>query len=438
MKKFKAIFDTFRMVKDQWKNTVTGVGGSKDPTRQLTYGQGAKLTEAEADNLFRFNWIAKRAVTKVPEIALAKGYTIEGVEEDLAEKITDRLKTFKINSVLKRALIESRVSGSSYIMIGALDGNLVEEPVNKKMISRLAYFHVFSRGEVTPFSYNNDPESPDYGLTAQYFVTPYHGGNSFVVHASRMIKIDSTFMTNYGNTKENFQADSVLDAANESMKRIGISLQTAVYLIQDFVSKVLKIKNFDEQMQDAETIAGLKERIQLQQETNAVWSINIIDSEEEYQKIGTPVTGIPDIIKILVKEVSAAVKIPESVLFGESLGQLSGAEASIDNFYDEIQNFQENDLKDIILELVEFICLDRTFLNNALKLDIKFNPLRNMTLKEQLENEKSRAESFKIYLDSGVISVEEIRKSIKKNNLNLTLDDDDYTAISSPPEIENE
>jgi phage-related protein (TIGR01555 family) len=264
-----------------------------------------------------------------------------------------------------------------------------------------------------------------------------------IVHRSRILEVAGTFSTNRTLVKNNYQPDSVLDAAYEALQRFGITMQTASYIIQDFVTKVMKIKDFDQQFGDEETASDLQSRVEFMQTSNAAWSTVMIDSEEEFQKISTTIAGVPETVKLMIKEIAGASEIPESVLFGESLGQLSGATASINNFYDNVGKYQEQTIKPMLEKLVDYMFLDRSFRGEIPDYDITFNPLKELTKKEIYEAENTRADALVKYYNIGVLTEQEIADSVfqKDNELGVEIDATSRRELALPPvigETENE
>jgi phage-related protein (TIGR01555 family) len=271
---------------DAWKSSESGMGGSSDPIHRTSFSANGRLTTEACEMLFRKNWIANRIVAKVPEIALSKGYTFSGFKKDELKEISNRMYDLRIDDIVMRALITARLSGIAYIFIGALDGNNVEEELNEKLIAQIPFFEVYDRDECQPATFRTTTiDSGAYGRPEYYYVTPASGKSMRIVHRSRIIEVAGTFSTNRTLVKNNYQPDSVLDAAYEALQRFGITMQTASYIIQDFVTKVMKIKDFDQQFGDEETASDLQSRVEFMQTSNAAWSTVMIDSEEEFQKI---------------------------------------------------------------------------------------------------------------------------------------------------------
>ena len=74
--------------------------------------------------------------------------------------------------------------------------------------------------------------------------------------------------------------------------------------------------------------------------------IVLIGDEEEFDKIGTPMTGYAEMFDKFIDTVSGATGIPKTRLFGQQLGTLAGATETTRDYYDFLKSYQKKKIKD--------------------------------------------------------------------------------------------
>ena len=435
---------------DAFLNNFNKFGSTSDPTRRTNFtGGDLRSTDfTTIETMFQYSWIVKRAVNVLPEDATREWVDLDIVDDNKGQEIiadiNKRLKQTKAIKKFRQALSFGRLYGGSILLIGANDGQEIEEPLKEDSIASIDSLTVLDRWQLDIKKVYSDPEQPEFGEPELYTVKPRNvrgeAQTQKVVHASRVIQFNGNEITDRMKITNAGWHDSILIDINDDLRHYGISLQSGAVLFQDFITKVLKIPNLSELIENDDQ-AVLNTRIQFALSTQSSLGMSLIEENEEFSKIQTPIQGLDKLINIFIEMVSAATGIPRTRLFGQQLGQLAGAEETTRNYYDSVSAYQELELRDKFERLYKLFLLDKSGFNKGIEPEdwsLTFNSLWQNTDEDVAKTHKAQAEADKIYLETGVITPEEVAESrFTKDGFSLetTIDIDNREEFS---QIEDE
>jgi phage-related protein (TIGR01555 family) len=408
----KTILDKAKsFIKDAFYNSFNGFGSSSDPFVNTVFEAETVPTKYDLENLYRFNWLARRIVETPVKDALREGFTCNLENED-ENALKNRLKELGVFKQLFEVNYKARLYGQAFLLIGARDGSeSLAEPLNKDNIKSLDFFRVVDRYEVNPIRFYTDADTGNFGKVELYSFNPITNSPNTIlyIHESRLIPFYGNMLgTNNALANNNF-GESVLTVLQKDLKAYSTSIHASAQVIQDFVSKVWKIPDLTSYLENPDVF---EKRMQLNLKTSSNFSGTVLAEGEEMQKIATPIGGLADLVSMHTTNIAAAAGIMKTKLFGEALGQLSGAEASRKNYFDDIRGYQKNELQKPIEAIINMVLLDKTFnLSPDTEFVLEFNPIDQPTQKEELEMRKINAETYKIDIESGVLSPSEVAES---------------------------
>ena len=396
---------------DVYVNAFSGFGGSRDPMQRTRFSGGFLLTQPELEEMYRFFWLPRRIVNALPGDACRQRINLSIGNPAEATRINRRMEELSAWPILEEDLRLSRLYGGSVILLGATDSQRPEQPLNIGGVKRLCSLTVLDRWQITPAAIYEDPLEPNFGKPRLYRLNAANAmpqASGVVIHESRLIRFDGSWLPDRLRMQNNGWHDSVFIPINEQLKQFGTSIQAGAVLFQDFITKVLKIPNLAELIANGEE-ETLQTRIQYAVSNMSSLGVSLIGQDEEFAKVQTPITGLVGLLDKYMDLMSAASDIPKTRLFGQQLGTLSGADETTRNYYDRVKAYQQKHLRGPVKRLIELLKAENRAAAGAWSFE--FAPLWQPTEKETADTRKIVAETDQVYISLQVITPEEVARS---------------------------
>lgn len=397
---------------DSWQNIQSGFGGNTTPAA-LTYWQARRrLTYAELNGLYTQNWLIAAVVNSIPEDATRRWLQLTSREEpEAAEVMTKEFKRLDVRGVFQRAHVNARLFGGAAIVLGAFDGQQVDQPLNVQRVRSVLYLNVVNRWRCQPIRWYSDPSDIRYGEVSHYLVTDQKQTytRSSIVHESRLIIWPGEYVTDDERLRQNGWGGTVVERTYEPIRDYGITMESIGNVVQDFVTTTLKVSGLRELIanDDWDTIEA---RLVLMAQNRSGHNMALVGEDEEMTKAGTPISGIGDIIANATRDLCGAVGIPETRLFSSQGGNLNsdgGAGADLRNYYDSVATAQTTEYTPRLQRLMEVLGAPTAMETD--EIEIEFLPLWEPTAKERAEEYKILADADAVYIQNGVVSPDEVR-----------------------------
>ncbi len=404
---------------DLFTNAYNGFGGTKDPMYRIAFSSGTILDRATLEDMFRYNWIARRICEVIPQDATRQWIDLKTDDQAMVTDIMGRMDTLEAQTKFEEALTLSRLYGGSVIVLGALDGQQPDKPLKEDNVTELKFLNVMDRWQLSIESTYSDPLSQNFGQPEIYSLQPLSFGmaprQGQRIHESRLLRFDGVYLPEISRIINSGWYDPVLQPIDEELKRYGTSIQSGAILMQDFVTKVLKIPNLTDLLAAGKDSA-LQARIQYAISYTSSLGIALLDggTGEEFSKIQTPIAGLVDLLNVYIEMISAAAGIPRARLFGQSLGVLAGATETTRTYYDMVKAYQNKHMRRQIEKLIRIMFKAKNSITGGKEpkeWSFDFCPLWQPTEKEQAETRKLVADTDQIYIGNQVLLPEEIAKS---------------------------
>jgi len=454
---------------DGWQNVLTGIGIANRDKRLGTTFSSDVLSQTDLEEMWEGDDMAARIIETLPDEMLRQGFEvkiqsqensvvqgetydafqgsqtpstslmsspppkpspkpIERKGEDArlqAEALQGKFEDLGLEDKLWDALCHERAFGGAGILVGADDGSTdLRKPLNLDAIKTIRFLTVLSAFELQPVTYYGDPLSPKYGEVEVYRIqtNTYYASEksvslqSYEVHESRFL-IFGGIRTSRRKRQENIAqgwGSSVLVRCNRILSDFHMSWSSAAILLSDFAQAIIKIKDLAELIATDRDDVVIK-RAQLIDLMRSTARAVLIDSDEDFERKATPMTGLPEMLIQMCKRLAAAADMPVMLLMGDDP---SGLNATGDNsvrfFYDRVKARVNKRLKPQIERLVKLCLLSKDGPTKGIEPEnwsVCFKPLWQATDLEQSTIRKTQADTDKIYIDSGVVTPEEIAQS---------------------------
>lgn len=390
---------TARSIGDSLINVVAGMGTDRDKMTSTMFAFDS-MDRTQLDSAYRSDWIARKVVDIPADDATREWRAWQAGATDITALETLE-NDLQIRSKVRSAMLRGRLYGGGALVLGVNQGK-PDEPLVLDRVRKgdLKWVHVVSRYDLTSGPIEWDVESPYCGQP-KYYSRSATGQPTVNVHPSRIIRfvgneiLDPTLAQGWG--------DSILQVVADAVRSAGTVSNVVAQLVFESKTDVVKIPEMSERIKNKEYEDRLRKRFALAGLMKSSFSTLLIDKEEEWTRLTQSFTGLPDILKMYLLIASGAADIPATRMLSQSpTGLSSTGEADLRNYYDNVASVQENDITPVLNPL------DEILIRSALgarpeDLFYEWNSLWQMSDVEKATYEKSRADTFKVDVDAGLI-----------------------------------
>ncbi len=369
---------------DSWQNFLTGLGGNRDKASYHHLYPNNRFSPEYLEQLYINDDIAARIIDLVPHEMMRQGLSING-------ESTHKLN---MNHHLFDALIKARLFGVAFIFLGVEDGDDQACPLVTQKLKGLKFINVISAKEISIKSFYTDALMPNFGEPELYELNQ----SKAIIHESRLLPFYGTRPL----SPKMFPA-SILQRIYPVLQQFHTAWQATSHLMNDAAQGVFKLKGLHSAMSSNRSQELLK-RMELVDMSRSVSRSILLDAEDEdFRRDSYGFNGIPEILEKMMLRLSAAARIPVSLLMGQAPAGLNATgDSDIRFFYDQVKAEQEA-LKPKIERIFKLQMRD-----DGAECIIDFPALWQLTDKEQAELKRVEAETDRIYLQEGVLLPEEV------------------------------
>lgn len=396
---------------DRWVNERNRFGGASDPVSRTTFSRDLGISRGLLDSLYRYDWLTRKAVDIPAEDGVREWIKIRHDDPKRVQAAERELSRLGIQSKIEELIRLSRLYGGGLLIVGAWDGRDVTEPLGN--VRKVFWTACVDRYLAYPLGFYTDKESDKYGEVETYQVTRplVQGTDVAVVHESRVVRLDGLYLPPLERIRNFTYGGSIVENIIEATKQFGICSQALAGVVQDFITKKLKVENLQDLLQTQEGLDSLMTRIGELAAGMSLYSVAVFGKDEEFDKMGTPITGLPDLADRFVEYASAATGIPRARLFNNLSGRLGGdaGENDLRVHYDTIGAFQRNRLKKPIQQTIDIALAPIGF--EPGECEFEFNPLWQISGKEKAEIYQAVSIADQNYINAGVLQPEEVAMS---------------------------
>ena len=392
---------------DSWYNVRSKFGGvNSDPVIMSTYTRKrARIARDEAEVLYEFEWLAARIVDQIARDATREWITFKHEKDpDKAEALREEDDRLSGRSVFEEGIKWGNLHGSSLLVLGAWDGREPEEPLEVEKVRKLMFAHVIDRWLAFPSDWYRDPDEGLFGTVRVYRVHRLSiiGSPTSMVHESRVIRFDGNALPPLARVRNWGWGASVLDKVYDALRNWGISNQAAASIIPSFITFAMQMNNL-QQMLANQDFAGIQARLAEFRGQMATQNVAFYGEGEKIEKMGTPVTGLPELIDKFMNIVSGAAGIPKSILFQSESGSLGGTSSLTDqdNWFNKVVNYQEVTLRPKVRRWLDVIGAPLGLKPG--EVDFEFNNLKKATPEQEADLYNKIMTGDNLAVNSGMV-----------------------------------
>jgi hypothetical protein len=414
-----------RRVQDGWVNALAGLGFKMDKRSKTKYGNYSIAPDEELEQIYIGDGVGARIIDVVADDMTREWITLEGKNKEDQENenikiVEETLNQLKAESMYNRALKWKRLYGGAIIIVGAFDGQDLEKPLIPGRISAINSLHVVDKSDVDLYQsvFQENPSVEGYGQPVKYYIY-FQNKNTRIghlVHASRCIVFNGKAIphgiSSIVTWEQRFWGISELQQVYEALRDYGGAIESIGNILYELVIGKFKLEHLAE-MLEAGNEGAIATRLEIINMSKSIINAVVLGENEDYIRDSINLGGVPEILDRFMLRMSAVTGIPATRLWGRSpAGLNSTGESDTNIYYDMIKAKQKNELKSELNQLIEII---KEWKKITETMEIKFNPLFQLSENEQKENEKKEAERqkieadmYQVYLDMGVLSPDQI------------------------------
>jgi phage-related protein (TIGR01555 family) len=415
---------------DGWTNLLTGLGSRVDKSRGTVSLFDRIISDEELEATYLDDGLGSNIVNMMPEDMFREGWEYSFPEMDelkakeIAEEYSAVMETIGGPEKLEEGVSWARLYGGAIALIGALDGGDLEKQLRPGRIRTFEYLRIIDRTDIAfdKIEFQFDPLKPRYGLPEYYPVSFKKGKGGIAdvrrVHFSRVIEIHGERVpagaTHTLNDEQRYWGVSVLQRAYRRLEILGSSIGSVGALLNEVSVGKYKFKDLADILAMPNGDQMIKKRVELMDLCKSVFRSMYFDAggadgkgAEDFIRDSIQFGGVDAVLYIIMMLVSADTGYPITRLFGVSpAGMNATGESDMRNYYDKVRSRQHRILKPMVLRLVQIISEWKKLPEPY----IEFKPLKQLSEKEQVELEKSKAEkdkvvaeTYKTYIDMGAM-----------------------------------
>jgi phage-related protein (TIGR01555 family) len=399
--------------KDGWQNLFTKIGTQLDRVKSTQYARDRFKNKVLLESIYLSDGLGRRIVDIVPNDGTREWITIP---EDTDGLLLEELDRLQARVLFRRAWKWARLYGGAVILLGADDGGDFEEPLNETNIRSVEFLRVYDRWQ-TSWTYpdlETNPQSPEYGKPQFFWIAPYNMPGAFRVHKSRLLRFEGDELPDKTRIENHTWGASEFESVYETLKTFGFAFQASANIISDFIQTTLTVKNL-QNMIAAGNESQIITRLSLIDQSRSMINTILLDENESYTKVASSVAGLPDLLDRFSFLICAVTGIPMSRLFGRSpSGLTASSETESDQYFDMVAAQQNDILLEPLNRLKQLLLLAAdSKISNAdpTKYTIEFNPLWQMSDKEQADMRYVMAQADNLYAGMGAVDPQDIAKS---------------------------
>lgn len=323
---------------DGWVNPTTGLGTSRDKTVGGWFGQGCWLSDQALADLYTYDDLSATIVDAGPREELRLGFGLKGLDPQNLIEVDRYLKRYDLVRVVLDARRKGRHFGGSAIWLIVDDGLDPQEPLDVNKIKSVLGVRVIDRRWLIPQTYYLDAPGnqrftePRVGDPELYLVQEPHPGGVGTsigyIHESRLITFPGDPTESLLKIRLKGWDASCLLRVYEALRQAGETWKAIELLVVDGNQGVYKVSKLWDKIagdvtQGVATTSDptgggtFLKRVQIMDRVKSVFRAIVLDKDDEdYERQTMSYSGLPDLSDKAWLRVSAAARIPVSVLTG--------------------------------------------------------------------------------------------------------------------------
>lgn len=411
--------------RDGWINSQSGHGTHRDRRRLTQYGVDI-VTDIEAQQLWRSEFLAAAIIEQGPREAFSRGWHLKCEDKELAEGISeDARRIGATRAVVDAAMYENALGGAAIFPV--LSGSLgdLSEPLDERGIASVDALHVLEPQELTPVQWYSDIRQPKFRKPMTYRLIPLSVGRAgFVstveIHESRLIILPGTQVSVQTQAGQRLGwGDSQLCRPWSVISDFGLAWGSAATLLHNHGKETLEMDGFANIMAQSDGVQEFDRYLDAMWNAWSTLRMNVIDGKSKISRATGTLAGVSDLLNEFKVLMAAAARRPVSVLMGQSQSGLRTGDDDTRTWYKTVESDRADRWHHPLERILQLLLLATAGPTGG-KLpelwSIEYPPLWAPTEKEVAETRKTDADRAGVLIDKGVVSADDVAESFYKGD----------------------
>lgn len=417
---------------DGWISSTLGYGTASEQALSMRPCALDTRHYQLLEELFLVDSIAARIVNAPIAAAFAQGWSLTSeTDPEAAQAFQEALEErFDFTAKVRQWAMGARLYG--YSKLFPVVNQAHEKPLTKEP-NRLFAFWVISPQDFTRYGEITDLTDPNFGHSEFYSVRvvgTYAESPPYEVHASRLHTMCGEDIPARLQRRHGIEGISVLYRCLDKLKRYAAASGALATNVVNSNQPVYKIKRLMSALDSEEGETALRARFFLMDQIKSAINSVLLDADgEDYQRVKTDFTGVPESVDRIREDIAECSGIPITVLFGRSPAGLSATgESDLKIWYNHVQNYRAGELEPAMTKLIELAANDTSI--GALPDDwaIDWPQLDQPSAAELSKIRLETAQADVVYIQAGVFepdAVAEVRSKPDGYQLEIPYDPED-------------
>lgn len=431
-------------VHDSFQNVIARLGqGTANLSSHATYGYNPITRNRQLlDWMYRGSWLVGKAVDAPADDMVKAGIKIKGgIEPDQIEDIGTALRGKGIWNSISNTVRWSRLYGGCVALL-LIKGQDVETPLVLDRIPADSFrgLYVLDRWQLTPSLQDLITEpGPSIGQPQYYLVNQGVPMGGSRIHHTRLIRLDGLELTYWERQAEMGWGMSVLERLYDRLVAFDSTTTGVAQLVYKAHLRIVRIKGLRQAIvASGKAVEGIYKNLEMIRAMQSSEGMTVLDAEDEFTPHTYTFAGLSDVMLQFAQQLSGALGIPMVRLFGQTpTGLNTNGESDLRTYYDEINQYQEANLRGPVTKLLHVEYWSRYQKAPPSDYDFEFEPLWQLTDQQKAEVADKVVAAVGAAADAGIIdrptAMKELRQSSETTGIFSNITDDDIREAEAAP-----
>jgi len=430
-------------------NEFSGWGDPKqDPRQHVKITPEEAMSREELDALYEDGRFGRRIVEKPPKDATRPGVWLQVGDEENRPLRKRLQQEIDLPNKLREAHIASRHTGGSALLMVLEDGRDLDQPVSWREVGGLRAVHVLDRWDLSPKpnSFETDLRDADWRKPSLYDFHPQDAtsGSSTgailnsrgspitsnaEIHADRVIPFPGLRVRPERAGNYDYWGQPVLEAAQQVIKDLEQGAEANSSAAEQFTFGILRLAKLHETLVENDNGREMvMKRLSAMNMSKSLLNAIVLDAskDESLEMRSVDFSGIAESIRIMQEFLAMVTGMPLTMLFGQMPSGLSTKdETGRDNYFDDRRDERSQLYKPAAYTVSKALWWGLYGKPLPEQAEIGFGPLDEQTPAEEVDVEKTRAETQVMLINAGVVTPTEARDILYED-----LDDEEQQGQS--------
>ncbi|WP_186650001.1 phage portal protein [Fluviispira vulneris] len=398
---------------DGWQDVKRGLGSFKDK-RTTAHISSTNINNTIADQLYRFDDIAKKVVNDLVDDSLREGFNYVLKSKKLSEQFNREFKKLSLRNHIEKSWKDARKYGGSVLLFGFDDGQTIDQPLNINRVRAIKWVISFNRYQISAEEIDTDITSKNFGKPLFY---KFNSTNNYtdgfkkveLFHASRCIRFEGSDIGEDDFKRNSYWHGSVFESLYTPLRDFNIAHENVAAAFPEIWQGIYKIPTFIDAIA-TNNVELVQKRISAMDDMRSNFRAIVLGGDEEFDRKSLQLSGIPELLDRVTNRLVAASGMPHSKLLGEgSQGNTSGRTEQSE-WYDIVSHKQEQYLQPILEQIGEFFSyyLNK---NSDEEIAIEFASLYQQDPLKEAQVRLQNAQADNLYINNQTLDPEEVAES---------------------------